>query len=426
MSRIEIDRQTRPNGFRLVFVHLPGRRSITSFLAIKSGSRHETAAENGIAHFLEHLVFKGTQKYPSNVEVANAIESVGGTLNAWTDHDHTAYWNIVPRSHADTGIELPFELAFRPKIRSADIERERGVITEEIRMIHDDPASFVRDVSSQLTFAGHPLAQPIIGTEETVAAMSHEQFSRYRQRFYVASQSVLVVAGDLTPEIIKRAEQLSDEIPSGEVAVTAPLTQPSKSQVTLRTKPTDQTHFVLATADPTLGLVSETDRHTLTVLNTILGRGMSSRLFCEVRERQGLAYSIHSYVQTFEDAAALSVYGGVTTEKADQALAAVLKELDRLCDEPVSAAELTNAHNCITGANDIQADSGMSAAMWYGTDWLLGRWETHDEVATKIRSVTPTMIQELAQRLSARDRLTLALIGPQTESEPFAGLLTKQ
>jgi predicted Zn-dependent peptidase len=427
MKTPNIHKEILPNGLKLVAIDLPGRRSLTSFLAIRSGSRYETPENNGIAHFLEHLVFKGTAKYPSNESVASAIERIGGTLNAWTDFDHTAYWNIVPAASWQVGTEMPFELAFAPQLRADDIERERGVIIEEIRMLQDDPARYVHDIATELLYRTHPLGQPIIGSEQTVTAMSAAQFAAYRQQFYHAGHSVFVVAGDLSSApILEAVRARASAVATGTETLPKALKSTSTCDVQLLTKSTDQTHFVLGTADPNIGLTGDGDRMATLVLNTILGRGMSSRLFLNVREKQGLAYSIHSHVATLEDGGSLSVYGGVNTEKALQALEAVKTELRRLKEEPVSATELTDAKNYINGANDMQADQGMTLATWYGTDWLLGRWESHDELAQAINEVTAERIMTVAQQLFAPERMILAVIGPQTNASPFTELLSTQ
>lgn len=427
MNTLNIHKEVLPNGLKLVAIDLPGRRSVTSFLALRSGSRYETPENSGVAHFLEHLVFKGTRHYPTNEAVASAIEHTGGTLNAWTDFDHTAYWNIVPAANWQVGVEMPFELAFAPLIRPDDIERERGVIIEEIHMVQDDPARYVHDLATELAYRGHPLGQPIIGTEKTVTGMTADQFQAYRDQFYSAPHSVFVVAGDLSrAPILEAARQRGATVRGGNVTLPHPVEQPSRHGVTLLTKPTDQTHFVLGSTDPAIGLNGNGDRIAILLLDTILGRGMSSRLFLNVREKQGLAYSIHSHVSTLEDGGALSVYGGVNTDKALQALRAVKDELRRLQEELVSETELTDAKNYVNGANDMRADSGMALATWYGTDWLLGKWETHDEVAAAVNGVTADRIRTAAQLLFTPERLFLAVIGPQADEAPFAELLTRQ
>lgn len=421
-NRVELS-----NGFRIVTIDLPGRRSVTNFLALRSGSRYEDGDNNGVAHFLEHIVFKGTDKFPANDVLAQAIEGVGGTLNAWTDLDHTAYWNIVPGFEWQVGLEMPLELAFRPAIRDEDIERERDVIIEEIRMLQDDPARYVYDLTTTQIFAGHPLAQPIIGTEETIRAMTPAQLRGYSKQFYTPSQAVFVVVGDLEgKDIVGTLKKAVSGLEAKAVTSPERLSGPSQSSVKLITKSTDQTHFTIATAHPSLGLDGTKERYAASVLNTVLGQGMSSRLFLEVRENQGLAYSIHSSLSTLEDAGSILIYGGVNTAKTGQALAATTNELKRLTKEKIGDEELERAKAQIVGNNDIKADSGLSLATWYGTDWLLGRWETHDEVAAGISGVDAASLQELANKLFAPEQLTLSMIGPHKSADTFAEILTRQ
>jgi predicted Zn-dependent peptidase len=427
MQHFSPNRLELPNGFRIVTIDLPGRRSLTNFLALRSGSRYEEGGNNGVAHFLEHVVFKGTDKFPSNDVLAQAIEGVGGTLNAWTDFDHTAYWNIVPGFEWRVGLEMPLELAFRPRVRDEDIERERGVIIEEIRMLQDDPARYVYDLATTQIFAGNALARPIIGNEATIKAMTPAQFQAYRDRFYTPSQAVFVVVGDLEgKDIVGTLKAAVSSLEPKPVTLPTRLESQSPRSVNLLTKSTDQTHFIIGTAHPSLGLDNTKERYASSVLNTVLGQGMSSRLFLEVREKQALAYSINSSLGTLEDAGTLVIYGGVNTAKTAQALKATSRELQRLQSEKVPRDELERAKAQIIGGNDIKADSGLSLATWYGTDWLLGRWETHDEVAAGVNAVSAADVQALAAELFQPEHLTLAMIGPHESADTFAEILTKQ
>jgi predicted Zn-dependent peptidase len=291
-------------------------------------------------------------------------------------------------------------------------------------MLQDDPARFVHDLATGLAFSSHPLSRPIIGTETTVGSVTASQFQDYRHQFYSANHSVFVIAGDLSRlPILQAARDRAGLIKSATEVRPEPLVRASQQAIELLTKPTDQTHFVLASASPDAGLQADQARYAGYVLNTILGRGMSSRLFLEVREKRGLAYSIHSHYNTLEDGGLFSIYGGVNTDKATQALEAVISELRRLQDELVSPDELADAQNFIVGANDMQADSGMSLATWYGTDWLLGRYETHDEVATAVKAVSAQSVQELARTIFDPKHLVLSVIGPQTDQTPFARVL---
>lgn len=424
MAELVPKRWTLDNGLKIVIHRQPGRRSATNFLAIRSGSRYENLQNSGIAHFLEHLVFKGTENFADNEAVAGAIEGVGGSLNAWTDFDHTAYWNIVPQREWRAGVDLNIELAFKPLLRADDLERERGVITEEIRMLQDDPARYVYDLSTELIFAGHPLSQQIIGSEKTVREMKREQFIAYRQKYYAPSQAVFVVVGDLDESEVENylRDQFKNYKPQ-EVTLPQPWRGKSKSAARLLNKATDQTHFVLGLSDDSVGLQSTQTRYATLLLNTILGQGMTSRLFLNIREKKGLAYAISSHYGTLEDAGTLMIYGGVNTAKVEEALKAVMEELDNLRSKPVGSAELERARRHLIGIQEIQADQGLNLAVWYGTNWLLGRWETHEEVRGGLMAVTPEDVQMIAKRLIENDCLTLAVIGPHEKSETFAGLL---
>ncbi len=423
MSKLSLTNQTLPNGFRIVLIDLPGFHSVTNFLTIRSGSRYETAQNNGIAHFLEHMVFKGTKQYPGTLELAEAIEGIGGYFNAWTSVDHTAYWNVVPSKHWQVGLNLPFELAYRALLRPEDLERERGVIIEEIRMIQDDPARYVDDLSQELLFDGHPLAQQIIGSEATIKAMKITDFTDYRQAHYAPSQSLFIAIGDLSGKNIVKAvsDQLSDQTNQ---AQSRPTLFPSTSHRALKllSKKTDQTHFMLAMADPSLAFTKK-ERFVGVVLNTILGRGMSSRLFMNVREKQGLAYAIRSSMNDLEDTGSINIYGGVNTTKVDQALRAVAEELEKLRTTPVGSAELQKAKTYITGSYDLKSDDSISLAQWYGTSALLGQQESFEEAKQLVEAVTASDIQKLAQRLFAKELLTLAVIGPYDSDQQFRDFL---
>jgi len=424
MAKLSIQRTELDNGFRIVAIDMPGRRSMTSFLTIRSGSRYENDANNGVAHFLEHLVFKGTERYPDNEAVAQAIEGVGGTINAWTNFDHTAYWNIVPASAWRSGVAMPFELAFRPRLAAPEMERERSVIIEEIRMYQDDPARHISDLATALLFKGNPLARPIIGTEEIIRTLPIEAFRQYRETHYLPSQAVFVIVGDLgSQDYMEVVNGYVGSLSAGPVTYPEPLGAMSQQQIHVHEKKTDQTHFILGVADPALGLKAEQDRYAAIVLNNLLGQGMSSRLFLQVREKQGLAYAISSYYDTLEDAGSLTVYGGVNTDNVAQALRSVRQELSRLQNELVPSAELKQAKAHVNGAYDISADNPIHLATWYGTDWLLGRWETHDQVEAAINQVTSQQIRELAQRLFQPEHLTLAVIGPHQNDQVFVEAL---
>lgn len=412
MSNLSPQFQTLPNGLQLVLVDLPGFHSVTNFLVIRSGSRYEDKHNNGIAHFLEHMVFKGTAKYPTTLAVAQAIEGIGGYFNAWTANDHTAYWNTVPAAAWRRGVDVPFQLAFRALLKADDLERERGVIIEEIRRMHDDPASFVDDLLGEVLFPDHPLGNSVIGTEDLIKKMTIEQFRSYRDQYYHPAQALFIAVGaignrDYKSEVLKLSRDLTPK------AVTKPLSVKSPSQTGLKLfkKQTDQTHFMLAVADPAFAS-DKNDKYVGIVLNAVLGRGMSSRLFLNIREKKGLAYAINSSFHSFEDTGLIQIYGGVNTGKIAQTLDALKEEFRLLQEKLVGGEELEKAKAQLIGSFDLSADRPIDIATWYGTGRLLGDRETFDQARQLVEAVTAKQIQILAKEIFTTERLALAVIGP--------------
>jgi len=426
MAFVVPSQKVLPNGLRLVKISLPSLHSLTSFLVVRSGSRFESQDNAGIAHFLEHLVFKGTAKYPTTREIAESIEGVGGHFNAWTANDHTVYWNTVPAKWWERSLEVALELAFFPRLRQSDIEKERSVILEEMRMIRDDPARFVDDLCGEITFPNHPLGRMVIGNEQAVRTMKWDDFQAYHQTHYAPSQTLLVVAGRLPPSerIEQHLARQTAALRPRPVSSATPFTGPSRQNIKLMTKPTDQTHFMLGSADKSLGLKAQS-RFIGVLLNTVLGSGMSARLFLQIRERLGLAYAIYSQTACFEETGGIFIYGGVNTEKTIEALQALKTELLRLQDEPIGEKELAKAKELITGAYELRSDDPLELCRWYGVNRLLGADETIEEAQGIIRAITASQLQQLSRRLFAKDRLTLAVIGPHNSASPLRQVLDR-
>ena len=411
------------NGLRVVQIHLPGFHSLTNFLVIRSGSRYESAANNGVAHFLEHMVFKGTQKYPDTVSIAQAIEGVGGYFNAWTANDHTAYWNVVPSAQWQLGIEMPIELAFESLLRPEDIERERGVILEEIRMVNDSPQELVDHIFGQAIFPNHPLGQLILGTEKTVKDMKPADFLSYRSSHYAPSQALFIVIGDLENKpVVAEIERLTKHLSTKKVSQPKRFEQPSQKNLVVHDKKTDQTHFMLGVAEPNFSFTNS-ERFAGVVLNAVLGRGMSSRLFLNVREKRGLAYSIHSDFQPFEDTGLIAIYGGVNTTKINEALLAVEEEISHLQTELVPAGELSKAKELIKGSYDLMSDRPVDLARWYGSSHLLGMTESFEEAKKLVEAVSAETVRATAKRVLATERQVMTVVGPYSSDKIFRRFL---
>ncbi|MBI4948168.1 insulinase family protein [Candidatus Berkelbacteria bacterium] len=418
-----VNSKVLPNKLTLVTVNIPSFHSVTNFLVIRSGSRYETPKNNGVAHFLEHMVFKGTKSYEGSKEIAEAIEGIGGYFNAWTSNDHTAYYNTVPSSQWRRGINVPFELAFTPKLRKEDMERERGVIIEEIRRMNDDPSSLADDRLGEILFPNNSIGYSVIGSEETINNMKIEDFKDYHTAHYAPSQAYFVAVGDLEGKdiesaVLEECAHLSEK----PISKTEYIKKPSKKALKLLNKKTDQTHFLLGSSDPILS-GNNNNQAVAAVLNAVLGSGMSSRLFLNIREKKGLAYSINSGYYSFEDTGAIVIYGGVNTQKIAMTLEALNEEFEKLMTEEVGEVELNKAKSLIQGSYDLRADRPIDIATWYGTSFLLGNKRTFEQAKEEISAVTAKQIKDLAQILFVKDRLALSVVGPYETDEIFASYL---
>jgi predicted Zn-dependent peptidase len=407
-----LHKTTLKNGLRVLTYEMPDVRSVSTIVFVKTGSRNESSKENGLSHFLEHMVFKGTKKYPSQAAVAEAIEGIGGELNAWTSYDHTAYWNKVPKERLSTSIDVVSEMILNPLLKPEDLERERGVIVEEIHRYQDIPQRYVEDLAMRLTFPDHPLGQFVIGTEENIRSFPTDEFKRYMQDWYKPKNMVAVVAGaadhgTVEKEFKERWDAFPDK-PFGGVQ----LFKSSQKEPALEVfqKKTDQAHLMLVFRAYSF---EDPRRYTLALLNAILGEGMSSRLFMRIREQKGLAYSISSSVDHFEDTGVLYVHAGLNLGKLDDAIKAVVEELKILKERLVPGRELARVKEYLRGALSLSLDESEAMAGWFGKQELFeNKTETPDEVIAKLSAVTEKQIQDVAKDIFVAKNANLAVIGP--------------
>jgi len=398
-------------GATLVTASMPARASASLVLLLGVGSRHEEARLSGISHFIEHLLFKGTRRRPSAKEIAEAIEGVGGVINASTDKEATAYWARVPADRLELGLDVLFDMVCEPRLDPDDLERERLVILEEIKMYQDQPQDYVHSLFEELIFPAHPLGRDITGTLETVAGIAGADVQAYLARHYRAHNLVVGVTGAIddeqTREVVAANMRLPGAAPAAPAAdVPDDLTAPA---VRLFRKETEQAHICLGTRaisylDP--------DRYVLDLINTMLGEGMSSRLFLEIRESRGLAYDVHSYTSKHVDAGYFAVYMGVDPKKAEQSLVAGIAELRRMADQAVPAAELEKAKEFTKGRLRLGLESTNAMASWLSQQQLLtGVIRTVDEVIAEVDRIDTAEVQRVAQRVLGGP-LQVAVIGP--------------
>ena len=405
-------------GARLLTAELPDRASASLVLMLGVGSRFEEDRIGGASHFIEHLFFKGTKRRPTAKEIAESIEGVGGSMNASTDKELTVYWTRVPADRLDLAVDVLFDIVSDSKLSPADIERERMVILEELKMYLDQPQDYVHSLFERIMWPDHPLGRDIIGTMESVSSTSRDDLVAYIAEHYRLPNLVIGLAGAVDHEQSRRLVEerlVLSTSPNGSRYVPAPgpLDRPS---VVLLQKDTEQAHVCLGTR--ALSYV-DPDRYVLDLLNTVLGEGMSSRLFLEIREKRGLAYDVHSYSSKHSDGGYFAVYLGVDPKKAEEALEAVLDELRKIADHPVPEEELTKAREFTKGRLRLGLESTNSLASWLcQQELLMDELKTVDEVIALYEAVTAADVQRVA-RLVLRQPLQLAVIGPFGSDAPF-------
>ncbi|MCJ7668156.1 MAG: insulinase family protein, partial [Anaerolineae bacterium] len=403
------EKTTLDNGLRILSSTMPHTRSVSIGFFIGVGSRFEDEEENGISHFLEHMLFKGTEKRPTAREIAVTIEGVGGAINATTGRELTSYWVKVPQGHLALAIDLLVDMLQHSKLEEGEIERERRVIIEEINMMLDFPDDWVHLLLDQLVWPGHPLGRDVTGTKESVSKIDRERMSRYLACHYQPANTVISVAGGIEHQEV--VEELSSALESWlgkEREAYLPVEEAQcEPRLCLGYRETEQAHLALGLQ----GIPrSHPDRFNLQLLNTVLGQGMSSRLFLEVREERGLAYSISSYVNHLHDTGSIGVSAGVDPRRIEAALEAILGELDRLRREPVPAEELKKVKEFMKGHLLLQMEDSFAVASWLGRQEILeDRVLTVDEVLAAIDGVTAGDIHRVASERFREEGLNLAV-----------------
>ncbi len=416
-------RTTLPNGLRILTSSMPHTRSVTVSLYVGAGSRYERDEEAGLSHFLEHLLFKGTEKRPTAREISETIDGVGGMMNGGTDREYTVYYIKVAQPHLQLAQDILFELARRPLIDPREIEKERQVVLEELAMVEDSPAQLADLLMDDILWPGQPLGRDVAGTPASVGQISREMALGYLHSQYVPNNIVVALAGNIDhQEVVDSIGQTLGDWPSGSPSNWFPSDDPRGPRCAIRYKATEQAHLCLALRGLPL---NHPDRYALSFLSIILGEGMSSRLFLELREKRGLVYDIHSYTSHFLDTGAFSIYTGVDPKKATEALQIGLAELARFRDEGPSAEELTKARELSKGRLLLRMEDTRSVSSWLGgQELLLGDVYGVDQAVAEMESVTLDDLNRLAKKLIVPEQLHLTVVGPYRSDKRFASLLS--
>ena len=410
------------NGLRVVTAAMPQAKSVACFVMLAAGSRYETRETNGIAHFAEHMFFKGTERRQTARELAGEIDAIGGEFNAFTGKEYTGYYVKCAADHRDVALDVLVDMLRHSRFEADEIEREKGVIVEEMNMYVDTPRDYVDSVYDELLYGDQPLGWDIIGTKETVRAATRDTFVDYLDRWYRAPRMVAGIGGSLGDGLVPRLEELLGDVQGGSEGSPERVSYAqSEPRVRVHTKTSDQAHLRFGVHSYP---IDHPDRYAMGLLATVLGGGMSSRLFTEVRERRGLAYYVYGYNQGYTDTGTLFAQAGVDIARIDDAISTVAAEFAKVAAEPVGAGELEKARNYAKGRLVLSLEDPKGMVMFGLRGAVLeDRLREPDEVLAGYDAVTAEDVQRVARDIIREDNLNLALIGPFEEADRFEPLL---
>lgn len=394
---MDVQKREMRNGLVVATEVMPHLRSASLGVWLKCGSRYEAANNTGISHFIEHLLFKGTRKR-SAAKIAEAIDSVGGQLNAFTEKEYVGFYAKVLDENLPLAFDLVSDIVLHPTFPADEVERERNVIFEEINMVEDSPQELILDLFMESFWKNHPLGRPISGTKESVAQISREDVKEHFKSNYIADNIIVAVAGNIRHrEAQKLAERYFSGLKRGIAAADDAPPDPFSGRLIRRKAHLEQTHLCLGTTAPP---IASEERYCAHLLSNILGGGMSSRLFQNIRERRGLVYSIYSMLNLYLDAGSLVVYAGTAHDKAAEVVELVLKEFEGLRKKPVSAKELKRAKEYVKGSVMLSLESSSSRMTNLAQQLIYyGRFCKLEEILDAVERVTARDIRNLANRM---------------------------
>jgi predicted Zn-dependent peptidase len=420
---------TLKNGLRVLTVPMAGAKTVTALAMFATGSRYETKEINGISHFLEHMFFKGTEKRPSTMDISSTLDNVGAEFNAFTSKEYTGYWVKAASEHLEIALDVVSDMLIGSKFAAEEIEREKGVIIEEINMYSDNPMWYIEEVYEELLYGDTPAGWDTAGTKEIVASFTRDQLLDYWRKQYGANSASLVLAGHIPDNIQELAEQyfgsLQTAVWNNKEAVQEDQQVPAAK---LFFKQTDQAHLILGVRT---WAYADNREFKIKLLSLILGGSMSSRLFTQLRERRGLAYYVSTGSETYTDSGYLATRAGVPVDKALEAVEVIIAEYRRIKNEPVTSEELNRVKNLIKGKVPLSLESSDEMAEWFARKEIMFKQMpqaqrgiiTPEELLQQIEQVTIEDVQAIAQEIFQDKNLNLALIGPYQNEADFQKLL---
>ena len=413
-------KQTLKNGIRLITSPLKETQTASLIVMVKVGSRYEADRDGGLAHFVEHMMFKGTRKRPDTLALSKELDGVGAEYNAFTSKDVTAYFIKADSRHLPLAIDMLSDMLLRSKLEAAEIEKEKGVIVEEINMYEDNPLMYVEEMLEEVMFGGNPLGRMIAGSRETVRAVKRAQMAAFKNKYYQGRNVVIGLAGNFLPAQVEEIKKKFSFLAGSRKNFNKLKISQLAPRVKVKYKETEQVQLALGW--PAYSYFDERI-YPLQLLSVILGGNMSSRLFINVREKNGLAYFVHSGVNVYEDTGSLVIQAGLDKTRMDLAIKTILAETEKM-KHNVSMAELKRAKDFISGKIALDLEDSLSIARWYASQEIMtGKTMTPKEKLERLNKVTIKEIQQAAKEVFSRKKISLAIIGPFKDAKKFRELL---
>ncbi len=419
----EYNKTTLKNGLRVISVPDKNAQTVTVLILVAAGSKYERAKNNGISHFLEHMFFKGTKKRPNTLKISETLDKIGGSYNAFTSKEITGYFAKVAQEHSALALDWVSDIFLNSKIESAEINRERGVIIEEINMRQDAPMIYIGDLWEKLLYGNQPAGWLTIGAKENIAGFKRKDFTHYLKNHYSSLNTIVCLAGNfnqqkMLEQIKKYFKRINQASPQPKMVVKESQRKP---KLLLHFKETDQSHLCLGVRGYNL---FQKEKYPAAILSAILGGNMSSRLFIKVRERHGLAYYIHTSAESYTDSGYLVTSAGVQNSALAKAIKLILAEYKAVRDKKISSSELKKAKDYLKGSMTLSLEPSDAQASFYtGQELLTNKILTLKEKCAKIDEVTTSQVRKAAQEIFKLENLNLALIGPHKDKTRFQKLL---
>ncbi len=412
-----VNKKTLKNGLRVLAVPVKNAKSVTVLILVGTGSKYETKDVSGISHFLEHLFFKGTKKRPTTLKISETLDMIGGQYNAFTSKEVTGFWAKVDKKHIDLALDWIFDMFLHSKFEQSEMDKEKGVVIEELNMYLDMPSSHVGELFEDLLYGDQPAGWRVVGEKETIMAFNRQKVLDYYTTHYTSANTVICVAGDVSAVALhKKIQAYAGAVKNTKLPVKLATKEiQTKPQMLIHYKKTDQTHFCLGVRTYDL---FDPRKYALSLMAIMLGGNMSSRLFISVRERNSLAYYINTSVDTTTDTGYLVTQAGIKNENLQKAVSLVLKEYADFKNNKITARELKKAKDYVRGSMSLSLDSTDSQASFYANQEVMeGKTQSPEQRLQMMEKVTIADIKKVAEDIFKPEKLNLSVIGPIQESD---------